>query len=178
MTPVRAAVEEEDYAAATGLNVTLAGEGISHQAHGLRATILQVDRWAQHAPYRVVEVHPEVSFACLAGVPLDVSKSTWARVARRRQLLARAGIVLTEDLGVAAGKAGVDDVLDVAVAAWTALRVASGQGPGCAGPTREVQRRPAMCHLDVSRAISPRQKCTSGWTSLCRALGFPPSSSR
>jgi predicted RNase H-like nuclease len=76
MTPVRAAVEEEDYAAATGVNVRFAGEGISRQAHGLRARILQVDRWVRHAPYRVVEVHPEVSFAGLADVPLEVSKST------------------------------------------------------------------------------------------------------
>jgi predicted RNase H-like nuclease len=73
-TPVRAAVEEEDYATAAGVNLKLAGEGISRQAHGLRARILQVDRWVRH-----------VSFACLAGVPLDVSKSTWAGVARRRQ---------------------------------------------------------------------------------------------
>lgn len=126
MTPVRAAVEEEDYATATGVNVRLAGEGIPRQAHGLRARILQVDRWVRHSPHRVVEVHPEVSFACLAGVPLEASKSTWAGVAMRRRLLAGAGIVLAEDLGPAAGKAGVDDVLDAAIAAWTALRVACG----------------------------------------------------
>jgi len=48
-------------------------------------------------------------------------------VARRRLLLARAGIVLAEDLGQPGEKAGVDDVLDAAVAAWTARRVAAGQ---------------------------------------------------
>lgn len=127
ITPVRAALEEEDYAAATAVNLKRAGERISRQAHGLRAKILQVDRWVRHTPNRVVEIHPEVSFACLAGAPLDVSKSTWAGAARRRQLLAGAGIVLAEDLGLAAEKAGVDDILDAAVAAWTALRVASGQ---------------------------------------------------
>ncbi|SRR5581483_1114329 len=62
MTPVRAALEEDDYAAATAVNLKLAGEGISRQAHGLRAKILQVDQWVRHAPYCVVEVHPEVSF--------------------------------------------------------------------------------------------------------------------
>jgi predicted RNase H-like nuclease len=127
MTPVRAALEEEDYIAAAAMNVKLAGEGISRQAHGLRARILQVDRWVRHAPRLVVEVHPEVSFACLAGAPLEVSKSSWAGVARRRHLLAGAGIVLADDLGLAAEKASVDDILDAAVAAWTALRVASGQ---------------------------------------------------
>jgi predicted RNase H-like nuclease len=127
MTPVRAALAEEEFAAATAMNVDLAGEGISRQAHGLRAKILQVDQWVRHAPHRVVEIHPEVGFARLAGAPLNVSKSTWAGAVRRRQLLAGAGIVLVDDLGLAGEKAGVDDILDAAVAAWTALRVASGQ---------------------------------------------------
>ena len=127
MTPVRAALEEEDYGTAAAINVKLAGEGISRQAHGLRAKILQIDQWVRHAPQRVVEIHPEVSFACLAGAALTVSKSTWAGVARRRQLLAGAGIILADDIGLAGEKAGVDDILDAAVAAWTAQRVASGQ---------------------------------------------------
>lgn len=125
--PVRAAMEEEEYAAATAINLKLAKEGISRQAHGLRAKILQVDQWVRHAPQRIVEIHPEVSFACLGGVALDVRKSTWAGVARRRQLLAGAGIILADDMGLAGEKAGVDDILDAAVAAWTARRVASGE---------------------------------------------------
>jgi predicted RNase H-like nuclease len=127
MTPVRSALQEEAHAAATAVNVQLAGEGISRQAHGLRTKILQVDQWVRQARQRVVEVHPEVSFACLAGVPLNVGKSTWAGAARRRQLLAGAGIVLDDDLGLAGERAGVDDILDAAVAAWTALRVTRGQ---------------------------------------------------
>jgi predicted RNase H-like nuclease len=35
---------------------------------------------------------------------------------------------------VAAGKAGVDDVLDAAIAAWTARRVASGQARAVPDP--------------------------------------------
>ena len=134
MTPVRPALAEEDYAAATAVNVQVAGEGISRQAHGLRTKILQVDQWVRQAQQRIVEVHPEASFACLAGAPLNVSKSTWAGVARRRQLLARAGIVLGDDLGRAGEKAGVDDILDAAVAAWTALRVTRGQARSIPDP--------------------------------------------
>jgi predicted RNase H-like nuclease len=78
MTPVRAALAEEDFAAATAVNAGLAGEGISRQAHGPRSRILQVGEWVRHAPYRVAGIYPEVSFACLAGAPLTVSKSTWA----------------------------------------------------------------------------------------------------
>jgi len=74
-----------------------------------------------------VEVHPEASFAQPAGAPLKVRKSTWAGTVRRRQLLARADIALPEDLGPAGEKAAVDDVLDAAAAAWTALRIIRDQ---------------------------------------------------
>lgn len=74
-----------------------------------------------------MESHPEASFAQLAGAPLHSAKSTWAGIARRRQLLADAGIVLPENLGPAGEKAAIDDVLDAAVAAWTALRVTRDQ---------------------------------------------------
>jgi predicted RNase H-like nuclease len=100
-SPVRPALEEESYAAASAVK------------------ILQVNQWVRRARQRVVEIHPEVSFVCLASV------------ARRRQLLARAGIVL----GPAGEKAGVDDILDAAaVAAWTALRVADDQARPSPGP--------------------------------------------
>ena len=133
-TPVRAALAEEEFAAATAMNLKLAGEGISRQAHGLRAKILRVGGWVRHAPQRVAGIHPEVSFACLAGAPLTVSKSTWVGAARRRHLLAGAGIVLAGDLGLAGEKAGVDDILYAAVAAWTAVRIASGRARAVPDP--------------------------------------------
>jgi len=74
-----------------------------------------------------VEVHPDASFAQLAGTPLANPKSTWAGIPQRRQLLTGAGITLPEDLGPVGQKAAVDDVLDAAVAAWTALRVMQNQ---------------------------------------------------
>jgi predicted RNase H-like nuclease len=126
ITPVRAAVETADYQQACELNRRLAGCGISRQAFNLREKIMQVDSWLQQAPCPVVEVHPELCFAELAGAPLTDSKSTWAGAARRRQLLAAEGIVLAGDLGLTGQQAGVDDVLDAAVVAWTARRVASG----------------------------------------------------
>jgi predicted RNase H-like nuclease len=127
ITPVRAALQVSDHPSATALNRRLAGQGISRQAFGLRPKILQVDRWARQTRYQVVEVHPEASFAKMAGKPLQLSKATWAGAALRRRLLAEAGISLADDLGVAGQKAGIDDVLDAAAAAWTAQRVARGQ---------------------------------------------------
>jgi predicted RNase H-like nuclease len=126
MTPVRAAVEAADFRQACEVNRRLAGCGISRQAFNLREKIMQVDRWLPQAPCPVVEVHPELCFGELAGAPLGDSKSSWAGAERRRQLLAAEGIVLAGDLGLTGQQAGVDDVLDAAAVAWTALRVASG----------------------------------------------------
>jgi predicted RNase H-like nuclease len=126
-TPVRTALEAGDYAAAVAENRRRAGQGISRQAWGLRAKLLQVDHWARQGGRRVVEVHPEVCFARLAGRQLTHSKATWAGVEERRALLSGAGIILTGLLGAAGAKAGVDDVLDAAAAAWTAQRVAVGR---------------------------------------------------
>jgi predicted RNase H-like nuclease len=73
----------------------------------------------------VHEVHPEVSFAVLAGRPLAFAKRTWNGHRERLRLLGRAGIKIPERLD--AGLVPADDVLDAAVAAWTATRIARGE---------------------------------------------------
>jgi predicted RNase H-like nuclease len=50
------------------------------------------------------------------------------------KLLAETGIVLPGDLGPAGEEAAVDDVLDAAAAAWTALRVFRGEAQPCPDP--------------------------------------------
>jgi predicted RNase H-like nuclease len=126
LTPVRAALLAADHPTAVAVSRDRTGAGVSVQAYGLRAKVLQVDRWVRGTNRRVVEVHPEVSFAVLAGAPLTERKHTWAGAVRRRRLLTQAGIALADDIGPAGHAAGVDDVLDAAVAAWTARRVARG----------------------------------------------------
>jgi predicted RNase H-like nuclease len=126
MTPVRAALETDDYPEAADTSRRLTGSGISRQAFALREKIREVDLWVRQARCRVVEVHPEVSFAELAGKHLRTRKPTWAGMTERRRLLARAGIAVPDDLGLAGERAAVDDVLDAAVVAWTASRVARG----------------------------------------------------
>jgi predicted RNase H-like nuclease len=127
LTPVRAALESADHPTATAVNQKVTGAGVSAQAFALRRKLLEVDAWVRHARIKVVEVHPEVSFAALAGRPLPESKRTWTGVIGRRRLLADAGIVLEDDLGPAGSAAAVDDVLDAAIAAWTARRVARNE---------------------------------------------------
>jgi predicted RNase H-like nuclease len=70
-------------------------------------------------------VHPEVSFAALARRHLRHPKQTWVGLWERKHLLAGEDIEIPEELG-AAGVAGPADVLDAAVAAWSATRIAAG----------------------------------------------------
>ena len=126
-TPVRAALTAASHAEATAISVQATGKGLSQQAYALGRKILEVDQWARAAPQRVLEVHPEVCFATLAGHPLQHPKSTWSGSEERRRLLARAGLVVPSQIGVAGEMAGTDDVLDAAAASWTALRYANGE---------------------------------------------------
>ncbi len=115
-TPPRAALEALTYREARTL-----APGTSAQGWALRTAILDVDRVRDA---RVREVHPEVSFAALAGAPLAAAKRTWNGQRERSQLLAGAGIEIPDQLD--AGLVAADDVLDAAVAAWTATRIAHG----------------------------------------------------
>ena len=101
------------------------GKGISKQAFALIPKILEVDVVAGYDD-RIHEIHPEVSFKVLAGRDLEFSKKTWAGQNDRRNLLASAGIVIPDNLGEASA-VPTDDVLDAAIVAWSAHRIAHGQ---------------------------------------------------
>jgi predicted RNase H-like nuclease len=74
----------------------------------------------------VYEVHPEVSFvAANADAHLKWSKTSWNGINLRRRILQRQGIVIPDDLGLTGG-AGIADILDAAIAAWSANRIAAG----------------------------------------------------
>jgi predicted RNase H-like nuclease len=126
-TPVRAALLAATHAEASAVNLRATGKGLSQQAYALARKILEVDAWAPTAGCAVIEVHPEVCFATMAGRPLVHPKSTWAGAEERRQLLAIAGLRVPADIGRAGESAAVDDVLDAAAAAWTAGRYAEGR---------------------------------------------------
>jgi predicted RNase H-like nuclease len=125
-TPPRAAVEASSYEEANQTCRSLTGQGLSRQAWALAPKILDVDGCRDQLSSSLFEVHPEVSFRALATTPLAAGKRTWAGSVERRRLLAGAGIAIPDDLGPAGRGAGVDDVLDAAVAAWTARRLADG----------------------------------------------------
>ncbi len=124
--PVREALMTEDFAEANRISVSLNGIGISKQSHALREKILEVDAWLTRAPCPVFEVHPEVSFRRMVGVPIEYSKKSWAGMTLRRRALKKAGIDVDEIADHAGESAGVDDLLDAAAAAWSADRIERG----------------------------------------------------
>ena len=126
LTPVRAAIGAPTYDEANQLAREITDAGISRQAYALRKKILEVDRWISTTSCAVYEVHPELSFAHLAGAPVTAAKKTWAGAHERQRLLEEAAISLEGDLGIPGLRSGRDDVLDAAVAAWTAQRIAAG----------------------------------------------------
>ena len=75
----------------------------------------------------VREVHPEVSFAELAGRPMIHPKSTKAGREERQTALARAfpNLPEAEEAGRKQGLP-MEDILDAAVACWSASRFADG----------------------------------------------------
>ena len=121
-TPPREALEARTFAEANEIARTITGKGISQQAFALARKILEVHTLAE-VDERVIEMHPEVSFRELAGEPVSESKHTAAGLARRRELLAAAGIVLP---GAVPGVPEAD-LLDAAAGAWTAARYAEGR---------------------------------------------------
>ena len=125
-TLTRAAYGEPTRAAADPVNRGLTGQGVGAQAFGLRAKILEVDAWVRSRPtVGVIEVHPELCFATMAGAPIAPGKKTDdGRVARLAALRA-AGLASPSVLS-GSGYAA-DDVLDACAAAWTAARWVNGE---------------------------------------------------
>jgi predicted RNase H-like nuclease len=116
-TPPLAALDQPTYARAREVE-----RSTSAQSWAIGRAILEVQR---ERDGRVREVHPEVSFAALAGRPLAYSKKTWNGHHERAALLRRAGVAIPLQLD--AGLVAADDVLDAAVVAWTATRIARGE---------------------------------------------------
>jgi len=127
MTPPRPVLEHATYAdalaAARGLGE---GTGISRQAFALFPKILEAEA-ARAADPRLFEVHPEVSFCVLTGAPMRYPKRTWNGQHERRAALVLAGIALPDVLPGEVALVPADDLLDAAVAAWSADRLARGR---------------------------------------------------
>lgn len=131
--PPRPVWAETAYADANRRCRELTGRGLSAQAWGLRAKLLEADRYRRAAPHPLHEVHPELAFAAMAGAPVPDSKHSPAGLRARRALLETTGITLP---AAPPRGAGEDDLLDAAAVAWSARRIATG--------TAEVLSDPAQ----------------------------------
>ena len=148
-SPPAAALGASDYDEANRASREHLDMGLSKQAYNLlpkirevRSVLVPADVSDLATP-RAVEVHPELSFAVMAGalrsssgknsmpsVPLTHPKRHQAGVAERLTLLGACfkGITESAVLRPLAGPPhpGLDDLLDAAAAAWTARRIAAG----------------------------------------------------
>ncbi len=135
--PPRAVWAQASYQAANQRCRELTGQGFSIQAWGLRAKLLEADLYRATCGHPLYEVHPELAFAALAGAPLGPSKHTEAGRELRRELLSRAGLVVSR-----VSLAPVTDTLDAAAVAWSAWRIATGRAVVIPGhPQQDGQGR-------------------------------------
>jgi len=148
MTPTRRALEEDTYERCNEVSRALTGAGISRQSYGLRAKILEIDRWVRSDGLTMIEVHPELCFTKMVGAPMSAAKSTWSGASQRRQALTAAGLIFPDDLGSAGLHAAVDDVLDAAVAPGRQC------GTGAARPS-DIRLRLSNSAIGLMRRSGP-----------------------
>jgi predicted RNase H-like nuclease len=115
------------FGAATLVEARARGCRMNLQTVKIMPKVEDVDRIMTPAlQSRVFEVHPELSFVALNGRrPLGAVKRHRAGRAERRRLLQRAGLAIPDP-----PRAGVheDDLLDACAVAWSASRLACGEG--------------------------------------------------
>jgi predicted RNase H-like nuclease len=125
--PPRGVLGAVDYGEALARSRAIDGRGISRQAFHLLPRIAELDGGLTPAlQSRVFECHPESCFVSLAGAPLESKHTAQGREMRCRLLTA----VVPDTEALVAGPprgAGVADVLDAAVVAWTARRWRAGR---------------------------------------------------
>ncbi len=122
--PCRAALGTKTYPEASSINRQKTMRGLSQQAWGIIPKIKQVDDAITTDSQRwTFEVHPEVCFRALnQRRPMKHNKKTKEGAAERLALLRRVFPQIETHLANRPRGAGADDLMDAAVAAWTALR--------------------------------------------------------
>ena len=124
--PPRAVLGSDTYATAVAASRAVSATAISRQTFGLLPKIAEVDRLLlRHRRDRLVEVHPELSFAVLTGAPAAHNKKTPAGRDERLAALRPVFPALHRSDPPPHG-ARPDDVLDAYAVAWTARRWLSG----------------------------------------------------
>ncbi len=137
-TPSRACLDARDYAHACELSRAASGKAISKQAWHILPKIREVDDSAHSVDGdRVVEVHPECSFAMMNGGVVLPSKHTVEGLTVRAATIERVfDIVPPRVVG-----ADRDDVLDAFAVLWSTERFARGDHHSFPADGYEVDAR-------------------------------------
>ncbi|MGL6210187.1 MAG: DUF429 domain-containing protein [Paracoccaceae bacterium] len=123
-TPCRMALAEEIYFDASFVNEQVLGKRLPKQSFMLFPKMREIDQIVQRiGQSRLREGHPEVSFAAMAGAPVQSKKREPAGQLERSLLLEGQGLPAGGLLsGRVRGKMGADDVLDAAALWWSSDR--------------------------------------------------------
>lgn len=134
--PPRAALDCASYQDANAAARRVTGKGLSKQSFHLFGKIREAD--ALLPDPRLFEVHPEIAFRLMhPGEAPAGRKKSWGGAMERLARLRGVGIELPSSLG-AVDAIGTDDVIDAAGAAWSARRLAMGEGRTF--PPKPIQR--------------------------------------
>lgn len=125
-SPVRAVLDAADYDEARRISRAAVGKAPSRQAFNLVPAIRHLDRLVRSGDQdRLVEAHPELAFARLAGRPLPHPKRTAEGRALRRRLLLEHDPTLRVVLDTS--ELPMIDLLDAAALTVTADRVVGAE---------------------------------------------------
>lgn len=126
-TPIRATLDFDDYAAANAHSKHASGSGLSKQAWNLLPKIREVDAlWSHEFAGRLVEAHPETSFAEIAGEPVMTKKATAQGQYERLELLSSIYADGFEECLAELPPKWRVDAIDACAVAWSAKRHALG----------------------------------------------------
>ena len=136
--PVRRVLEATTYEEACEISRAACGRAVSRQLFAILPKVREVDALQSPALQdRLFEMHPEVSFAELAGAPMQFHKSTGEGRHERLRVLRRAFPKAGAVADVRPRGTQPDDVLDALVGAWTAQRYVAGHHVRLGGGTDE-----------------------------------------
>jgi predicted RNase H-like nuclease len=145
--PTRIATAATTHVEASAANREATGVGLTIQAFHLIPKILEVDAYVRSPrSFRIVEAHPEVSFAGMDATSVVPAKRSAAGADSRAGALRSVGLeppAYVRGQGYAA-----DDLLDACAAAWTAARVARGEAESLPDPPETFSDGlPAAIHV-------------------------------
>ncbi|WP_324276678.1 DUF429 domain-containing protein [Blastococcus brunescens] len=139
--PVRPVLAAADYADACRISREHSDKALSVQAWNLVPAIRGLDDAVGDPPdERVHEVHPELAFRAL-GPPVTDPKATARGLAQRLAAL-RPVMDVDDALLAAPARVPAIDALDACAAAWSAARLARGEGNCVGDGVRDSRGRP------------------------------------